>query len=312
MLYIVYITLGFLHLRGGKKLHINKTVIIDMGGTIHSNFFVSQNQKELSTTEKYAYWKYLCLNSIRRIKYKFKPDEMVLACDNRSWRKDYYKFYKANRTTKRNKSNIDWEMFYVEVQKFMDELRETFVSMKVLEVKNAEADDIIGVLVNGLRSIRKEIVIISRDKDFKQLLGKNVFLYDPMNKKYLECKTPKEYLLKQILSGDRIDGVPNLRSDDDVFVDEKKRQLPFGAKTITKVLISGLDEYIKENGLEANYKRNEKMISLSPNIIPKEIQKAIFLTYKKTKAGKMSFMSLQKYLSKNKFRSLFEKIDHFL
>jgi 5'-3' exonuclease len=289
-----------------------KTVIIDCGGMIHSNFFISTIQKNMSVTEQYSYWKYLNLNFIRKTRLKFKPDELILACDSPSWRKLAWKYYKAARVKKKGDSGLDWEMFYSESNKFLDEIRTIFKNIKVLKIKGAEADDIIAVITNGLRNIRDEIVIVSRDKDFKQLMGKNVFLYDLSKQKYIECKSPKKYLLKQILAGDSSDGIPNIRSDNDVFINSEKRQKPFGPKTITKVLISGLDEYIKMHQLEDNFERNKLLISLSPNIIPKDIQKNIFIAYKKTKTGKNNYMEVQKYFAKNKFRSLIEKIEHFM
>lgn len=289
-----------------------KTTIIDCGGLFHSNFFVSNNQKDMNISEKYAFWRFLNLNIIRKIRNKFKPDELILACDNFSWRRNYFKFYKANRLKKREESDIDWKMFYAEIQTFLNEIRENFEAYNVIEIEGAEADDIIAIITNGLRSIREKIIIISRDKDFKQLIGRNVLLYDPINQKNIECKSPKEYLLKQILMGDSADGIPNIRSDDDTFITDNKRQKPFGPKTITKVLISGLEEYIIQENLERNYERNKKLISLSSEVIPKKIQKKIYIEYKKNRNKKNNFMKVQKYLLKHKFRSLVDKIDHFL
>lgn len=291
---------------------ISKTIIIDFGGMSHGSFFISQNQRDMTVEEKYAFWKFLILNQIRKLKNKFKSDELILACDNFSWRKEYFKFYKAGRKINRDKLKIDWKLFYEEVQKFLNEIKEYFSAYKVIEVKGAEADDIIAVIVNGLRNIRKEIIMISRDHDFKQLIGDNVSQFDPVTQKIVKCDNPKEYLLNHILRGDTGDGVPNLRSDDDVFIDSEKRQKSFGPKTITKVLITGLQEYIDENELQANWDRNRKMVELSKEMIPKDIQKKIFLEYKKCGNDKNSFAKIQRYLATNKFRSLLDKIDQFI
>ena len=288
-----------------------KTIILDFGGSTHANFFISNGQKDLSTTEKYAYWRFLILNQIRKLKNKFNSDEFIIACDKYSWRKKFFKFYKAARSIKRSESTIDWEMFYNELDSFICDIRKVFPAYKLIEIKGAEADDIIAVISNGLRSIREKIILVSRDKDFKQLIGGSVEQYDPVTQKMVVCNSPKEYLMKHILSGDASDGVPNVASDDDVFIDSAKRQKPFGPKTIEKVLIYGLDAYIKENNLQANWNRNQKMIELSKEMIPMDIQKKIFKEYKLLGNNKNNFAKIQKYLAKNKFRSLLDQCDQF-
>lgn len=289
-----------------------KTVLIDFGGMSHASFFIANGQRDMTQEEKYVFWRFLILNQIRKIKNKFKPDELILACDKFSWRKQYFKFYKASRKVNRDKSKLNWEMFYENVNDFLNEMREYFLAYKVIEVNKAEADDIIAIITHGIRSIRKEIIIISSDHDFKQLLSDNVKMYDPRKEKFITCENPKEFLLNHILKGDPGDGIPNIRSDGDTFIDSSKRQLALGPMTITKVLISGLQEFIEENNLQDNYDRNRKLIELSKEMIPKEIQKDIYNEYKSCYKGKNEFAKIQKYLAKNRFRSLLDKIDSFI
>ena len=92
----------------------------------------------------------------------------------------------------------------------------------------------------------------------------------------------------------------------------KKRQKSFGPKTITKVLISGLQEYINDNNLQANWDRNRKMIELSKEMIPRDTQKQIYLEYKKCGNNKNNFAEIQKYLGKMKFRSLLDRVQDFI
>lgn len=277
----------------------------------HGSFFSSNAQKDMSITEKYAFCKFLILNQIRKFKNKFKSDEIIIACDHFSWRKKAFKYYKAARSVKRKESPIDWKMFYSELNSFIADIKEVFMAYKFIDVKGAEADDVIAVIVNGLRGIRKEIVILSRDKDFAQLLGGSVKQFDPFTEKFITCDDPKNYLLKHILMGDNSDGIPNVKSDDDVFICPEKRQKPLGPKTADKILISGLDEFILENDLQKNWDRNRLMIELSKDIIPKKIQKEIFTEFKACGNHKNSFAEVQKYLAKNKFRSLLDKINQF-
>lgn len=200
---------------------ILSTLIIDFGGMSHGSFFISNGQKDMNVTEKYAFWRFLILNQIRKLKNKFKSDEIIIACDKYTWRKQYFVFYKAARKINRQKSNVDWEMFYKNVDDFLNEIKKYFLAYKIIEINNCEADDIIAVIVNGLRSIRKEIIMVSRDHDFKQLIGNNVRQYDPVTEKFIVCDDPKAYLLMHTLRGDSGDGIPSILNPDDAFIREE-------------------------------------------------------------------------------------------
>jgi len=69
-----------------------------------------------------------------------------------------------------------------------DEIKENF-PYKVMDVPGAEADDVIGVLVNQYRCV-EEILKVSSDKDFIQLLGPNVSIYRPVQDELLLFSDP--------------------------------------------------------------------------------------------------------------------------
>ena len=90
-----------------------------------------------------------------------------------------------------------------------DELTE-FFPYKVLEVDNAEADDIIASVVFHEPKNYEKVLILSSDKDFIQLQKYNfVSQYSPMQKKFINGVDPTTYIKEHILKGDRGDGVPN-------------------------------------------------------------------------------------------------------
>ena len=215
---------------------------------------------------------------------------LIIASDSSSWRKDHYEHYKANRKKSKKDSHIDFEKARKFFGVFTEELRELLPG-PVMKVSGCEADDIIGTLALKL-SEDERIVIVSRDKDFIQLYRDNIWVYDPFKKDFVEevkvgtekmtIKTQKDarkYLMYQILMGDSCDGVPNLKSDDDAFVNPTKRQKPFGIKTIKKQVQTKDDLKKLVDQYYDNWYRNKLMIDLTQ--IPLEYKEQIIDQYKK-------------------------------
>ena len=125
------------------------------------------------------------------------------------WRKDVFSAYKDGRT---HNSNFNRDAF-----------REVYASLIpqwiaqnggcAIGAERAEADDVIGVLHDGLRSTRPTVkmVILTNDNDCIQLVDThttvvNVLFEDVGDRRgYL---TPDQYLTCRILSGDRSDNIP--------------------------------------------------------------------------------------------------------
>lgn len=236
-------------------------------------------------------------NSIRfmyNIIKTFKEDwkNLIICADLGSWRKDYFKFYKANRKKSRKESEIDFGKVNKFFGLFINELKDILPGI-VLQISNCEADDIIATLTFEIKN-KETVVIVSKDKDFIQLKSNNVFIYEPFKRSFIEEiklgsgssfeimkinneKDAKKYLLYHILLGDSTDGIPNLKSDDDAFYNPSKRQTAFGIKTILKNIQNkdDLKKYIDE--FYDNWKRNVKMIDLTK--IPQEYKDKILFEY---------------------------------
>jgi hypothetical protein len=119
-------------------------------------------------------------------------------------------------------------------------------------------------------------MIVSSDKDFIQLQKyKNVQQFSPTTKKQVTDKNPHRYLFEHIVRGDGGDGVPNIMSADDTFV-ENKRQTP-----IRSTKIESLYDSYKSGNIQTalqtdeyrNFFRNQTMIDLS--MIPNDVKKSI-------------------------------------
>jgi hypothetical protein len=221
--------------------------------------------------------RHMILNSLRMYNKKFKAEygQMVLACDSSSWRRDYFPQYKANRRSGRKESDFDWAEAFRIMHQVKDEIKENF-PYRVIHIDNSEADDIIGTMVEQTQEFGQyeKVMIVSSDHDFKQLQRyDNVKQFSPMTKKFVEETHPRQNLQLKILTGDAGDGIPNVLSHDDTFVNGD-RQTPLSKKkkeAIIEDLAEG--ELLYAASWYRNYCRNETLIDLSktPTAIKEEI-----------------------------------------
>ena len=110
------------------------------------------------------------------------------------------------------------------------------------------------------------------------------------------------------LVGDRGDGVPNVLSDDKVFV-EDRRQNTLSAKKKEALLA---DPRSLGEEVYRNYWRNRTMINLMEDtLMPKEISKAIIDTFERQDKNHLKGNVLN-YLMENKMRLLIECLDEFI
>lgn len=212
--------------------------------------------------------RHMMLNSIRMYRTKFKKDygEVVLAIDSgNNWRRNYFPQYKANRRKGRDESDFDWGEAFRILHMVQEEIKENF-PYKVIKIDECEADDIIGTIVANTQEFGQyeDVMIVSSDHDFKQLQKyPNVKQFSPLLKKAVVEDNPKINLIEKILTGDAGDGVPNVLSDDDVFV-EGRRQTPLSKKkkeAIKEDLSEG--ELLYAASWYRNYCRNETLIDLT-------------------------------------------------
>lgn len=211
--------------------------------------------------------RHMMLNSLRMYNKKFRKEygQMILACDSSSWRKEYFPQYKANRRKGRDESDFDWAEAFRIMHLVTDEIRENF-PYKVIKMDSCEADDIIGTLVQNTQEFGQyeEVMIVSSDKDFLQLQQyPNVRQWSHMQKKELKDSSPKVNLMDKILSGDAGDGIPNVLSHDDTFINGD-RQTPLSKKK-KQAMIEDLaeGELLYAASWYRNYCRNETLIDLT-------------------------------------------------
>ena len=213
--------------------------------------------------------RHMILNSIRMYRQKFSKEygEMVIVADGmNNWRKDVFPNYKVKRKKNREESTIDWNEAFRIIGMVRDEIRDNF-PYKVVHQDGCEADDSIAHIAMSTQEFGRyePVMIISADGDFKQLqVHKNIRQYSPLTKKLVVEKNPKLELANKILKGDSGDGVPNVMSDDNVFL-ESRRQSILSAKKREALLD---DPRALGEEVYRNYLRNKKLIDLSETPAP--------------------------------------------
>jgi hypothetical protein len=175
---------------------------------------INKETGKFDTDEWASMYVHLLLKNLSYLKMKFEYEygELVICVDNKSnWRKDVYSEYKGNRKNKRDESKIDYSSFYELQDDIIDELDKHF-PFRVLRVEKCEADDIVGVLAKTYSAV-ENTVVISSDKDFKQVLEYGAKLFDPIAKVFVNMSNDelKEWKIEHILLGDAADNIPNIK-----------------------------------------------------------------------------------------------------
>lgn len=249
--------------------------------------------------------RYVVLNTLRSYNVKFRNEygQMVLAMDSgQVWRKKYYPQYKACRASSRSESKYDWNKIFDIIHIVEKEIR-AFVPWKCVKISECEADDIIAILIQ--ENPNQKNVIISNDKDFKQLQKfPNVRQWGTKTQAFIKEKDPKYFLFEQVIRGDKGDGVPNILSSDDCFT-EGKRQTSIFQKQIDHWKENGFDNLTEEQ--QKNLKRNRQMVDLDE--IPKDIKDKILEIWSHTEHAKGD--KLMDYLIEKRCRSMVGKLPDF-
>ena len=251
---------------------------------------------------------HVTLMAVNKMARRFEADHVVFALEGRSWRKDYYKPYKANRAVARGKmteeeaeeDKLFWET-YDELTKYLA----TKTNCSVIRCATAEADDIIARWI-ALHP-QDHHVIISSDSDFVQLLAPNVTQYNGISDELLtlegifdakgkhvndkKTKQPKTIpdpawlLFEKCMRGDSSDNVfsayPGVREKGtknkvglrEAFGDRDRR----GYNWNNMMLQRWTDHEGAEHRVLDDYERNRTLIDLTaqPDDIKNTIDKAI-------------------------------------
>ena len=164
------------------------------------------NSKSFPTNAIYGF-----INMFNKLLKDFKPEYLVAVFDSggTSFRNEIYQQYKANR----GEAPEDISLQFPKIIEFLEAS-----GIKTIKLENYEADDLIGSITDKFKD-KNKISIISGDKDFVQLIDKNVNMIDTMKGRTTSIKEVEErYGLGPelmidffALVGDSIDNIPGVK-----------------------------------------------------------------------------------------------------
>jgi DNA polymerase-1 len=184
--------------------------LLDGSSYIHRAYHAIRNlsnSKGLSTNAIFGFTR-MILKLIDGARPKYLA--VILDAKGPNFRHEIYEDYKANRPPM--PEDLVEQLAYI--KRIVKGLNVT-----MLEKKGYEADDIIGTLARKGQKEGFLVVIVTGDKDFRQLISPQISLWDTMKDKVTDYKAfKKEYALEpeQIidlmgLSGDASDNIPGVR-----------------------------------------------------------------------------------------------------
>ena len=251
--------------------------------------------------EKVGYALHITLSSINKVVRQFEADHVIFALEGRSWRKDHYTPYKANRAVARQAMSAQEQeedkLFWETYDSFTKYLSEQ-TNCSVIRHERAEADDVIARWI-ALHP-QDHHTIISSDTDFVQLLAENVDQYngitdehhtlqgifDAKGKHVVDKKTkqpkvtpdPEWLLFEKCMRGDTSDNIfsayPGVRTKgtknkvglQEAYADRHNR----GFNWNNMMLQRWTDHNGEEHRVLDDYERNRALVDLTAQ--PQEIK----------------------------------------
>lgn len=229
---------------------------------------------------------HIIFNSIKQVWKQFDAEHTVFALEGRSWRKDYYQPYKANRkitAAARTPQEVEDDRLFFDALNDLIQFLQNKTNTTVLQDPQAEADDMIARWI-ALHPDDQHVVV-SSDSDFLQLVSPNVRVFNgiagllythtgvwdkdgnsAMNKKGepLGVPNPQWLLFEKCMRGDDSDNVMSAYPG----VRKKKLQEAFdnrheqGYAWNNLMLSKWMDHQGHEIRVKDAYERNQILINL--------------------------------------------------
>ena len=244
---------------------------------------------------------HICINSVKKCWERFKADHVVFCFEGRSWRKDTYVPYKANRKETRDAmtpSEMEADKVFWESFDSFKEFVETKTNSTVLQHPRLEADDYIAGWIQAHPDDKH--IIVSSDSDFYQLIDENVSQYngitdalithegffnehgnhviDKKTKVEKEAPNPEWLLFEKCMRGDSSDNVfsayPKVRKNKLLEAFEDRHNQGFAWNNIMNA--RWIDHEGKERIVKQEYATNQQVIDLTQQ--PDDIKEIMFST----------------------------------
>jgi DNA polymerase-1 len=188
-----------------------KLFLLDATALLYRAFFALIrnpliNSKGMNTSAIYG-----VISSFMSFVNKFNPQHIIVSFDRKAptFRHEKSELYKANRPPMPDELITQVEP----VKQFFEE-----IGLPEISKDGLEADDILATLTYMLKD-KYEIVLVTGDKDYSQLVQDGVYLYDPMKDIFIQREdvvtkygvTPEQFVDYLAIVGDSSDNIPGVK-----------------------------------------------------------------------------------------------------
>ena len=246
-------------------------------------------------------------NSIMKILKDENPDYIAVVFDTKAptFRHEIFKDYKSTR------AKMPGEM-----SDQLPRIREAAEGMNlpILEVEGFEADDLMGTLAKRAKTKGVEVILVTGDKDFLQLVDEDVKVLNPkrggeepelLDKKGVEEKfgVPPEKVVEVLaLMGDTSDNVPGIPGIGEKTALELIKE--FGD---TESVLANADK-VKRKNIQKNLKEHPDLARLSKRLVTIDTNVPFELDLKKLKREGFDLPKLKELFKELEFTKLLQEI----
>ncbi len=278
-----------------------KVFLVDASSYIHRAYHAIRNlanSSGLPTNAVYGFVRML----LKLIKDK-EPSYLAVVFDakGKTFRHGLYEEYKANRPKAP-------EELIVQIPYIKRIVRGFNVGM--LEMEGYEADDLIGTLARHAEEQGRPVVVVTGDKDFRQIVSSLVSLWDPMRDKTIDYENfkqvyqglePEQMVELMGLAGDSSDNIPGVRG--------------VGEKTALKLIraygsIEGVYENLdglQQKTLKENLTNCRDKAFLSKSLVTIDRHAPVDVNLESLKVGAPDAEALAPVFQELEFRGLWEQ-----
>jgi DNA polymerase I len=149
--------------------------LVDGYALIYRAFFAMISRPLRTTRGENTSAAWGVVNFLLRLQEKYRPDYLAWVLDaGTSFREERYPEYKSTRNKLGDELQADFDRSVERTRQLLEAFR-----VACSEVLGYEADDVIGTLATRAAALGVQVVIVSGDKDFYQLIGPRVALLNP-------------------------------------------------------------------------------------------------------------------------------------
>ena len=304
-----------------KRLVVDTSNLLFRVAAAHNKYSAGGDAADLAGLAMHS-----SLNTLKSYYRKVKPDQIAMAFEGTdNWRKEYTRSDAcvSKRVYKANRVKDDSMIPFFELIKSFEQLARLHTSLVCLSNPRLEGDDVIAGYAQYYSARGDEVIILSGDKDFIQLLDlPGVTLMNPddgklrgTDKKTGEKIDPKLFMFEKAIRGDIGDNVisayPRVRATriKKAFENEYERTNMFNETWEFSDPTTGVKREFRVGDL---FEENMLLMNLSKQ--PEDIRQLITQTieHEAVHHGQFSLFHFQKFCGKYKLKKISEEATHFI